>query len=204
MSKSKKISLLIILLLVVVLVGIFLSPYFKFLPDYSKQAAPLTPVQIENIKQNSPINLVKVLKSKRQVQLLHDNQIIRSYPMRLGFNPIGHKTQEGDGKTPEGRYTLDWRNPNSQFYKSLHISYPNQTDLAQAKARGVSAGGDVMIHGSANTQMLKVPKMMSYMPAKVMGLSNRGQLAPGFVADFVFFDDDINVKKVILQGKELQ
>ena len=45
--------------------------------------------------------------------------------MRLGFDPLGHKVQEGDGKTPEGRYTLDWRNPQSAFYKSLHISYPN-------------------------------------------------------------------------------
>ena len=53
--------------------------------------------------------------------------------MRLGFDPLGHKVQEGDGKTPEGRYTLDWRNPQSAFYKSLHISYPNEKDKRKAQ-----------------------------------------------------------------------
>ena len=96
------------------------------------------------------IDEVRVYKGQRQVRVLQNGQVIKTYAMRLGFTPLGHKTTEGDGKTPEGRYTIDWRNPNSLFYKSLHISYPNAADQAQAAARGVSAGGDIMIHGSSN------------------------------------------------------
>jgi murein L,D-transpeptidase YafK len=66
----------------------------------------------------------------------------------LGFSPAGHKTQQGDGRTPEGDYLLDWRNPNSRFHLSLHVSYPNSEDKAQAAARGVSPGGDIFIHGT--------------------------------------------------------
>lgn len=147
---------------------VFLYPkYQKFIPDlHTKHAQALTDQQIQHIRQHTPITHIQVYKGKRELYLLHQDQMIRSYPMRLGFQPIGHKKQEGDGKTPEGRYTIDWRNPNSLFYKSLHISYPNAEDLAQAKARGVSAGGDVMIHGSANSETAKLPKMMDYMPSK--------------------------------------
>lgn len=109
---------------------------------------PVTPVtSIDWSRVN--IDKVEVYKSKRRMDLLENGKVIRSYPIRLGFTPKGHKTTEGDGKTPEGKYTLDWRNPNSQFYKSLHISYPNKADTSQAQARGVSAGGDIMIHGTA-------------------------------------------------------
>ena len=74
-------------------------------------------------------------------------KVIRTYTVALGRDPVGHKVKQGDNRTPEGKYTLDWRNPNSSCYKSLHISYPNKADKAKAKTLGVSPGGDVMIHG---------------------------------------------------------
>ena len=90
---------------------------------------------------------VVVYKSKRQMHLLRAGQVMRTYRIALGDSPVGHKKQEGDEKTPEGDYVLDWRNPNSLYYKSIHISYPNARDREQARRRGVSPGGDIMIHG---------------------------------------------------------
>ena len=159
-----KITIAALVMLSIIAWVIFLPRYSKFIPDTSITVSSLSANDIQQIRQNTPITEVQVFKAKREINLLHQNQTIRTYPIRLGFNPLGHKTQEGDGKTPEGRYVLDWRNPKSQFYKSLHISYPNQADLAQAKARGVSAGGDVMIHGSTNSETAKLPKMMEYLP----------------------------------------
>ncbi len=93
---------------------------------------------------------VVVKKSARQLVLMRDGDVIRQYEVSLGGSPTGHKTREGDSKTPEGHYTIDWRNPNSRFYRSLHISYPNAADRANAAAMGVSPGGDIMIHGLPN------------------------------------------------------
>jgi murein L,D-transpeptidase YafK len=90
---------------------------------------------------------VVVYKAQRKLVLLADGKEIKSYQVALGAAPIGAKRQQGDHRTPEGLYTLDFRNAHSQYYKSLHISYPNSQDLLAAKKRGVSPGGDVMIHG---------------------------------------------------------
>ncbi len=141
--------------------GVLIFKY-TLVPSWQNTPAPTqpqsqkpTPSTLNNQSsidwQTIQIDKVRVYKSKRFLEVLQNDQVIKSYPIRLGFNPIGHKTTEGDGKTPEGLYTLDWRNPNSQFYKSLHISYPNADDIAQAKARGVSAGSAIMIHGSPNS-----------------------------------------------------
>ncbi|MGE0116632.1 MAG: murein L,D-transpeptidase family protein [Dongiaceae bacterium] len=91
---------------------------------------------------------VLVDKSDRRLHLLREGAVIATFPAALGFAPAGHKTQQGDGRTPEGRYVLDWRNPKSRFHLSIHISYPNAADKAQAAARGVSPGGDIFIHGT--------------------------------------------------------
>ena len=99
---------------------------------------------------HADIDLVKVVKSQRQMWLLEQGKIIKQFTIALGANPIGHKQQEGDERTPEGRYILDYRNPNSGYFKSLHVSYPNKQDLANAKAKGVDAGGMIMIHGQRN------------------------------------------------------
>ncbi len=90
---------------------------------------------------------VLVDKSDRQLHLMRDGEIWKSYPVGLGFAPRGHKRQEGDGRTPEGDYVLDWRNPDSSFYLSIHISYPDSGDRAEAARRGVSPGGAIFIHG---------------------------------------------------------
>ncbi len=90
---------------------------------------------------------VLVKKSERRLYLLKDGRPIRTYRVSLGVNPRGHKERQGDNRTPEGLYYLNGRNPGSRFYKALHISYPNTKDRMQAAAHGVSAGGQIMIHG---------------------------------------------------------
>ena len=93
---------------------------------------------------------VLVEKSKRSLSLIKDGQVFKTYRVSLGREPVGAKTEQGDGKTPEGNYVIDARNPHSQFHRSLRVSYPNATDRKQAKARGVSPGGQIMIHGLPN------------------------------------------------------
>ena len=90
---------------------------------------------------------VLVDKGGRQLHLVRDGEVWKSYPIGLGFAPDGHKQQEGDGRTPEGDYILDWRNPNSDFYLSIHISYPDADDKTRAGANGLSPGGAIFIHG---------------------------------------------------------
>ena len=95
-------------------------------------------------------DLVRVDKSERRLELRHKGTVLRSYRVALGNAPEGHKREEGDERTPEGRYVLDWRNPGSSFHKSIHISYPNAADRAAAKAAGRDPGGLIMIHGQPN------------------------------------------------------
>ncbi len=90
---------------------------------------------------------VLVLKKDRTLQLLNRGKVIKAYKVALGGDPIGPKAAQGDHKTPEGVYVLDFRNAHSQFYKSIHISYPNERDRAAARWKGVSPGGDVFVHG---------------------------------------------------------
>ncbi len=93
-------------------------------------------------------DFVRVDKSRKQLILFRDGRVLREYPIALGENPVGHKLMKGDGRTPEGRYKLDWRNPESRFYRSIHISYPNERDLARARAQNRDPGESIMIHGS--------------------------------------------------------
>ena len=90
------------------------------------------------------------------MQLLHHNTLLRDYEFELGFAPSGHKVQEGDGRTPEGAYVIDRRNPYSRFHLSLGLSYPNARDIANARAMGVSPGGDIFIHGTP-TRAIGIP-----------------------------------------------
>lgn len=96
------------------------------------------------------IDLVRVVKSERRMELLAKGRALRTYKVALGANPVGQKQREGDERTPEGSYMLDWRNPRSAAYKSIHISYPDERDKAAARAMGVSPGGMIMIHGQIN------------------------------------------------------
>jgi len=93
---------------------------------------------------------VLVEKGARRLHLLQGEKVIGTYPIRLGLNPYGHKRREGDFRTPEGNYRLVRRNPNSRFFLSIEISYPNREDAAVAKEEGFSPGGLIMIHGQPN------------------------------------------------------
>lgn len=95
-------------------------------------------------------DLVLVFKAERRLELRLQGRTLRSYRIALGGNPVGHKVQEGDARTPEGLYQLDWRNASSQFYKSIHISYPSQLDSDRAFGMDVDPGGMIMIHGLPN------------------------------------------------------
>ncbi|WP_273009075.1 L,D-transpeptidase family protein [Spongiibacter tropicus] len=96
------------------------------------------------------VDLVQVDKSDRQMRLLDGDEVVATYSISLGGSPQGHKTQEGDQKTPEGQYVLDYKNESSSYYRSMHVSYPNEADTQQATERGVSPGGFIMVHGQRN------------------------------------------------------
>jgi murein L,D-transpeptidase YafK len=95
-------------------------------------------------------DLVVVHKATRRLELYQGDVLLKSYAVALGRHPVGAKQQQGDGKTPEGEYRLDFRKADSSFYRAVHISYPGPEDLAAARARGVDPGGLVMIHGMKN------------------------------------------------------
>ena len=95
-------------------------------------------------------SLVVVEKSARRMTLLRDGQVLKTFAVALGGAPRGHKQQEGDGRTPEGDYSIDSKNPRSHFHLALHISYPDADDRVRAAGRGVPPGGDIMIHGLPN------------------------------------------------------
>lgn len=97
-----------------------------------------------------PADKILIQKQARRLTLLAKGEVIKSYPIALGGNPVGPKEKEGDNKTPEGFYFIDSRNGNSGFHLSLHISYPNELDKMRAKELGVCPGGDIMIHGLKN------------------------------------------------------
>jgi len=103
----------------------------------------------------SRIDAIWVYKGERALTLVRKGEIVSRYPIALGADPVGPKRLEGDKRTPEGRYLIDWRNPESRFYKALHISYPNERDLRAAERVGVNPGGMVMIHGMPSAPELQ-------------------------------------------------
>ncbi|QNS16210.1 L,D-transpeptidase family protein [Mannheimia bovis] len=113
------------------------------------EAAPMVK-NFESLPEGIEITRLVVLKGQRQMFAYNGDKLIKIYPISLGFNPIGHKQFEGDGKTPEGIYTINERNKNSNYHKNLGISYPNSQDKAFAEAQGKSAGGLIKIHGLHN------------------------------------------------------
>lgn len=93
---------------------------------------------------------VLVLKGERKLILMDGDRSLKAYQIALGRDPRGPKTREGDGRTPEGAYFIDYRKADSAFHKALHISYPNDSDETRARAHGVDPGGLIMIHGIRN------------------------------------------------------
>lgn len=106
-----------------------------------------------------PVTKVLVLKGERRMLLLNGDFVQRSFEVELGRNPVGAKQHQGDGKTPEGEYVIDWRKRDSQYYRALHISYPNSRDAETARSLGRPTGGMIMIHGQPSqykVQYLKI------------------------------------------------
>lgn len=103
-------------------------------------AAPAAPV--------ATVDKVLVEKSQRRLLLISQGKTLKSYRISLGKQPLGAKLREGDLRTPEGFYWIDWRRKSEKYNLSMHISYPNARDQAQAKAAGVKPGSMIMIHGT--------------------------------------------------------
>lgn len=165
-KKIYYIPFLLIIIVMVVLVWLYMSS-----PSFSGQLK-----SGQNVIENLPANLgalalserqktllsappldkgvvidkLIVYKSKREMQAYAGDVLVKTYPIALGKNPIGHKEYEGDKKTPEGIYYINDRNPNSGYHKNLGISYPNEADRAHAARLGKPAGGDIKIHGIRN------------------------------------------------------
>ncbi len=91
-----------------------------------------------------------VEKGERELHLYSGGAVVQTFGIALGFNPLGPKRMQGDGRTPEGLYTITGKNPESSYHLSLKLSYPNQNDRARAKKMGVNPGGDIFIHGWPN------------------------------------------------------
>jgi murein L,D-transpeptidase YafK len=106
------------------------------------------------------VDFVRVAKSENRMYLYEGDKIVKKYHVALGANPKGHKQMEGDERTPEGIYTLDYIKEDSYFYRSMHISYPNESDRESARERGVSPGGLIMIHGHRTHRQRKIARFI--------------------------------------------
>lgn len=130
----------IILSIVVLILGVVI---WMFMPKHIAQKnTPLAP--------DTKIDRLLVEKSERLMHAYFGDSLLKSYPISLGFSPEGHKQFEGDGKTPEGIYRINDRNPNSGYHLNLGVSYPNEQDREYARSKGKSPGGDIKIHGLPN------------------------------------------------------
>lgn len=130
----------------VFLVLIFLSGCVNTPPPVSSSGAPRI-VYAPGL----PVDRVVVKKSESKMYLKNGRYVVKAYDIAMGQNPIGHKVQEGDKRTPEGTYSLNYKNDQSKFYKSISISYPNPDDIYFAQMLGVSPGGSIVIHGAPNS-----------------------------------------------------
>ena len=120
-------------------------PLLFLLPAAGAAQVPPTPWALPEIE------FIRIDKSERSLELYAGGELVHVIEhVQLGGEPLGPKRFEGDRRTPEGRYTIDWGNPDSAFHLSLHISYPDAADLAYAAAQGRPAGGMIMIHGQPN------------------------------------------------------
>ncbi|AWY20172.1 L,D-transpeptidase family protein [Moraxella bovis] len=143
-------------LFAIVILSAFGVNFYQNLPtNPTAHASTLSPKQLELVNQpplptGTQIDKLIVYKSKREMHALHQGSLVKTYPISLGKNPIGHKEFEGDMKTPEGVYIINDCNANSGYHKNLGIFYPNEADIAYAKAHGKSAGGAIKIHGIKN------------------------------------------------------
>jgi tetratricopeptide (TPR) repeat protein len=122
----------------------------KTIEAFEKKIEALEKKFFDYAIQKGSVDRILIEKSARRLMLISRGEVLKSYKIALGGNPIGPKERQGDNKTPVGTYVIDARNRDSRFHLSLHISYPNERDKKRAKELGVSPGGDIMIHGIKN------------------------------------------------------
>ena len=122
----------------------------KTIEAFGKKIEALEKKFFDYAIQKGSVDRILIEKSTRRLKLISQGEVLKSYKIALGGNPIGPKERQSDNKTPEGSYVIDARNRDSRFHLSLHISYPNERDKKRAKELGVSPGGDIMIHGIKN------------------------------------------------------
>jgi murein L,D-transpeptidase YafK len=117
-----------------------------------RQATTLVFLALSTLKLSALPHADRIImhKKERTMELMRAGQVIKTYKIALGGQPVGPKMRQGDHRTPEGVYVIDRRNAQSQFHRSLHISYPSASDRERARKVGVSPGGDIFIHGLPN------------------------------------------------------
>lgn len=119
---------------------------------FAEGALPQSAIATSTVEASLPVaDRVVVRKGERKLQLMRGSDVLRTYRISLGARPEGHKEYEGDYRTPEGKYRLTRRNPNSEYFLSIQIDYPNDRDIAKARRQGLRPGGAIMIHGQPNT-----------------------------------------------------
>jgi len=128
--------------------------FARTFPDFSRMMADLfgKPLDVPEPQQPSPAqpavaDRVIVLKGQRLLELARNGQVFATYPVALGSEPVGPKRQQGDGRTPEGVYLIDWRTEDTRYTRELHISYPDERDRGRAQQTHVDPGGAIFIHG---------------------------------------------------------
>lgn len=151
-QKIKKTLVCVGMLFVAAIAAVFLF-WLKPLPPAVLEGEAEARPKVGNsepLPASAVIDRLVVYKAKRQMWAYHGEELLKIYPVSLGFNPVGHKQFEGDGKTPEGLYRINERNPNSGYHKNLGVSYPNAADKAYAASQGKEPGGLIKIHGLPN------------------------------------------------------
>jgi murein L,D-transpeptidase YafK len=128
-----------------------LASFVAASPALAEGSLPSSALVSSGVESALPLaDRVLVLKGERKLQLLHKGEVLRTYKIALGLRPEGHKEFEGDFRTPEGLYRLTRRNPNSEYFLSIQVDYPNERDVARARKQGLKPGGSIMIHGQPN------------------------------------------------------
>jgi murein L,D-transpeptidase YafK len=133
------------------LVALFLALTAVAGPVCAESPLPASALLMPSVEPALPMaDRVLVQKAERTLQLLRNGEVLRTYKIALGLRPEGHKEYEGDFRTPEGQYRLSRRNPNSEYFLSIQIDYPNERDVKRARKLGQRPGGAIMIHGQPN------------------------------------------------------
>ena len=160
----------------------------RFLYSTDEKLDYLTALSLaeENFKIRNQVDNVLVVKSERKMYLFKKNSIVQTFHISLGPYPVGQKEREGDGKTPEGIYILDWQRWDTPTFHSFHISYPNHLDLERAATKGLNAGSNIMVHGTS-----KGNKKKDWTNGCI-GLTNSDMVQFG---KLVFQDTQIEIRK---------